>query len=124
MNGMKAKLKHSMYHYFKFVQYLFLIYWLIAFSFLALKEESHLEQVSPAAWHPSKCSILGDSTNHVNNDVKEKPKPSIEESYGATMKSLSDERRIANRPELVEVRKYNNFIHYITFKKFRWGSRE
>lgn len=70
----------------------------------ALKEESHLDQVSPASWHVSKLPhILGDSTNQVNNnDVKDKPKPTIEESFGSTMRCLSDERILAKRPDSVE----------------------
>jgi len=68
----------------------------------ALKEESHLEQVSPASWHASKCAVLGDSTNHVNNDVNDKLRPTIEETFGTAMRSLCDERKTANRPECLE----------------------
>lgn len=68
----------------------------------AVKEESHLEQVSPASWHSSKSShILGDTTNQVNKDVP-KIRPSVEETYGVAMKSLADERKLASRPHLVE----------------------
>lgn len=73
------------------------------YFFSALKEESHLEQVSPASWHSSKSShILGDSTNHVIIDVN-KIKPSVEETYGVAMRSLADERKLDNRPDCVEV---------------------
>ncbi|XP_054721071.1 protein FAM13A-like [Uloborus diversus] len=67
-----------------------------------LKEESHLEHVSPAAdWHAfSVPHILEDATNHVQETCK--VKPSIEESFGSTMKFLSDERILANRPEAFE----------------------
>ena len=59
--------------------------------------------MSPASWHSSKSShILGDSTNHVIRDAN-KLKPSVEETYGVAMKSLADERKVANRPDCVDV---------------------
>ncbi|CAL1299852.1 unnamed protein product [Larinioides sclopetarius] len=69
----------------------------------ALKEESHLEQVSPASvdWHASQRShVLGDTTNHFLRD--EKMKPTIELSLENTLKSLAEDRRTSNRPELID----------------------
>lgn len=83
--------------------------------FSALKEESHLEQVSPASWHSTKSShILGDSTNHVIIDVN-KMKPSVEETYGVAMKSLADDRKLANRPDCVEVSFCRFYIFFVNF---------
>lgn len=75
----------------------------------ALKEESHLSvsSSSGAQWSPSKeAHILEDTTNCVRDEncfMKSiKPKPTVEVSLGETMKVLADERKISQRPELVE----------------------
>ncbi|XP_035205051.1 protein FAM13A-like [Stegodyphus dumicola] len=70
----------------------------------ALKEESHLEHVSSASsWHATRSShILGDTTNHFQKATSKGAKPSVEDSFGVTMKSLADDRKTANRPENVE----------------------
>ncbi|XP_055951386.1 protein FAM13A-like isoform X2 [Argiope bruennichi] len=72
----------------------------------ALKEEAHLEQVSPASvdWHASQRShVLGDSTNHfLREDSRDKTKPSIEVSLEITLKTLAEERKNLNRPELID----------------------
>lgn len=107
----------ELYFILKFIHYLYvMIIWrlcpilLIFCVFSALKEESHLEQVSPASWHSSKSThILGDSTNHVIIDVN-KIKPSVEETYGVAMKNLADDRKLANRPDSVEVSFHRFYI--------------
>ncbi|GFT37282.1 protein FAM13A [Nephila pilipes] len=70
-----------------------------------LKEEAHLESVSSAtsSWHANqRIHILGDTTNHFLKDIRDKSKPSIEVSLEVTLKSLSDDRKTANRPELID----------------------
>lgn len=71
----------------------------------ALKEEAHLESVSSASstWHANqRIHILGDTTNHFLKNIRDKSKPSIEDSLEVTLKSLSSERTTANRPELID----------------------
>ncbi|GFY69220.1 protein FAM13A [Trichonephila inaurata madagascariensis] len=70
-----------------------------------LKEEAHLESVSSATstWHANqRIHILGDTTNHFLKNIRDKSKPSIEDSLEVTLKTLSDERATANRPELID----------------------
>ncbi|GIY57260.1 protein FAM13A [Caerostris extrusa] len=71
----------------------------------ALKEDAHIEHVSPISsnWHAAQRGhILGDTTNHFLKDIKEKTKPSIEDSLEVTLKSLSDDRKNSHRPEVID----------------------